>query len=87
MTYLVKRNADRVHRQDSWKKSWYAFFPYETYFGKLTGFSEDIVNGGQGFSMHPHQHIEIITIPVSGAQIMRIPPAANIPLIATVFRL
>ena len=71
MNYLVKTNADRTHRADTWKKSWYAFFPYQTYFGKLTGFSEDIVAGGRGFGMHPHQNMEIVTIPVAGAQTHR----------------
>ncbi|MBD0259523.1 MAG: pirin family protein [Cytophagales bacterium] len=68
MQTFHKRNADRLHRQDAWKKSWYAFFPHQTYFGKLTGFSEDIVDGGQGFGMHPHQDMEIVTIPLYGAQ-------------------
>jgi redox-sensitive bicupin YhaK (pirin superfamily) len=68
MQTLRKRNGDRLYRQDAWKKSWYAFFPHQTYFGKLTGFSEDIMDGGQGFGMHPHHDMEIVTIPVYGTQ-------------------
>ncbi len=71
MNHLIKTNADRTHWEDSWKQSWYAFYPYQTYFGKLTGFSEDIVAGGRGFGMHPHQNMEIVTIPVAGAQTHR----------------
>jgi redox-sensitive bicupin YhaK (pirin superfamily) len=68
MKTLIKRNADRKHKKDTWKESWYAFFPYQSYFGKLTGFSEDIVGAGKGFGMHPHQNMEIITIVTGGAQ-------------------
>jgi redox-sensitive bicupin YhaK (pirin superfamily) len=68
MKTLIKRNADRVHKKDAWKESWYAFFPYQSYFGKLTGFAEDIVEAGKGFGMHPHQNMEIITIVSAGAQ-------------------
>jgi redox-sensitive bicupin YhaK (pirin superfamily) len=68
MKTLIKRSSDRVHKKDSWKESWYAFFPHQSYFGKLTGFSEDIVQAGKGFGMHPHQNMEIITIVTAGAQ-------------------
>jgi hypothetical protein len=40
MKTLIKRNADRVHKKDAWKESWYAFFPHQSCFGKLTGFAE-----------------------------------------------
>ncbi len=68
MKFLVRSNQDRWHKQDSWKKSAYAFVPHQTHFGELTGFAEDVVNGGQGFGMHPHQNMEISTIVVAGSQ-------------------
>lgn len=68
MPFIVRRNTDRIHKQDEWKKSAYAFVPYQTHFGELCGFADDIVNGGKGFGMHPHQNMEISTIVIRGAQ-------------------
>jgi quercetin 2,3-dioxygenase len=68
MKYLLRKNADRMHKQDAWKKSAYTFVPYQTHFGELCGFADDVVNAGQGFGMHPHQNMEISTIVVDGAQ-------------------
>ena len=38
-----------------------------THFGKLRVLNDDIVKGGAGFSAHPHENMEIISIPLSGA--------------------
>jgi quercetin 2,3-dioxygenase len=68
MKFLHRKNKDRWHKQDSWKKSAYAFVPNQTHFGELCGFADDTVNGGEGFGMHPHQNMEISTILVAGSQ-------------------
>lgn len=68
MKYILRNNIDRIHKQDAWKKSAYAFVPYQTHFGELCGFADDIVEPGQGFGMHPHQNMEISTIVISGSQ-------------------
>ncbi|GAA4354037.1 pirin family protein [Hymenobacter saemangeumensis] len=68
MKYILRKNEDRWHKQDSWKKSAYAFVPYQTNFGELCGFAEDVVAGGQGFGLHPHQNMEITTIVTRGSQ-------------------
>ena len=68
MKFLHRPSSDRLHKQDAWKKSAYAFVPNQTHFGELTGFADDIVNAGEGFGMHPHQNMEISTIVVEGAQ-------------------
>lgn len=68
MKFLHIKNKDRIHTKDSWKKSAYAFVPHQTNFGELCGFADDIVNGGEGFGMHPHQNMEISTIVISGSQ-------------------
>jgi redox-sensitive bicupin YhaK (pirin superfamily) len=69
LKFLHIPNKARWHKQDSWKKSAYAFVPNQTHFGELTGFADDIVNAGEGFGMHPHQNIEISTIVVTGSQV------------------
>lgn len=68
MKTVFRKNEDRIHKKDAWKTSAYAFVPYQTNFGELCGFADDIVAGGQGFGMHPHKNMEISTIVMSGAQ-------------------
>lgn len=68
MKFLHRPDKDRWHKQDSWKKSAYAFVPNQTHFGELCGFADDYVSGGKGFDMHPHQNMEISTILMSGSQ-------------------
>ena len=68
MKFVLRNNADRIHKQEAWKKSAYAFVPYQTHFGELCGFADDVVEAGQGFGMHPHQNMEISTLIISGSQ-------------------
>jgi quercetin 2,3-dioxygenase len=68
MKIIIKPGASRMYKKDAWKESWYAFIPYQTNFGELCGFADDIVEAGQGFGMHPHQNMEISTILISGSQ-------------------
>jgi quercetin 2,3-dioxygenase len=68
MKFLHRPSKDRMHKQDAMKKSAYAFVPYQTHFGELCGFADDVVYGGQGFGMHPHQNMEISTVVIDGVQ-------------------
>ncbi|MEY3238149.1 MAG: hypothetical protein RI883_2250 [Bacteroidota bacterium] len=45
--------------------SWYN--PERTNFGALRVLNDDIVSPGAGFGTHPHDNMEIITIPLSGS--------------------
>lgn len=69
MKKTIRRSADRLQRKDSWKTSAYAWIPYQTNFGALCGFADDVIAAGQGFGMHPHQDMEILTIMVNGSQL------------------
>lgn len=69
MKIILKPGSTRIHKKDTWKESWYAFVPYQTHFGELCGFADDIVAAGEGFAMHPHQNMEISTIMISGSQV------------------
>lgn len=69
-----------IHRADSrgladhgWLKSRHTFSfadyydPERTRFGLLRVLNDDIVEAGMGFGTHPHDNMEIISIPLSGA--------------------
>ncbi|HQL71184.1 MAG TPA: pirin family protein, partial [Bacteroidales bacterium] len=55
-----------------WLKTRYSFSFAEYYdasrvrFGVLRVLNDDEVAGGEGFGMHPHDNMEIITIPLEG---------------------
>lgn len=68
MKLLHRPDSARIHRADAWKTSAYAFVPYETHFGELCGFADDVVAPGHRFGMHPHRDMEISTLMLKGAQ-------------------
>lgn len=68
MKTLFIKSDSRIHKRNYWKNSYYAFVPYQTNFGELCGFADDIVMARQGFGMHRHENMEISTIVVEGAQ-------------------
>ncbi len=65
--------ASRGHANHGWLDakhsfsfaSWYN--PERIHFGMLRVLNDDIVAPGMGFGKHPHDNMEIITIPLSGA--------------------
>lgn len=72
MNKLVHRSADRGHVNHGWLNakhsfsfaSWYN--PEKVHFGVLRVLNDDWVAPGMGFGMHPHDNMEIITLPFSG---------------------
>ena len=68
MKTFPRFDADRIHRRDAWKTSAYSFVPFETQFGELCGFADDVVAAGQGFGLHLHRDMEISTVVLRGAQ-------------------
>lgn len=41
--------------------------PERVHFGALRVLNDDIIEGGEGFGTHPHDNMEIITIPLKGS--------------------
>jgi len=41
--------------------------PERIHFGKLRVLNDDVIKGGTGFGTHPHENMEIVTIPLKGA--------------------
>ena len=40
--------------------------PDRLHFGALRVLNDDIIQGGMGFGTHPHDNMEIVTIPLKG---------------------
>jgi len=64
---------ERGHNDIGWLKANFSFSfgpyynPEKVHFGVLRVLNDDIIAGGTGFGTHPHDNMEIITIPLSGA--------------------
>jgi redox-sensitive bicupin YhaK (pirin superfamily) len=74
MSNIVIHRADTRGKADyGWLKTAYSFSfssyynPERIHFGTLRVLNDDQVAGGAGFSMHPHDNMEIITIVLEGA--------------------
>jgi len=72
MTTTLFRASDRGHNNLGWLNSYHTFSFAEYYdpnrirFGALRVFNDDEVQPGQGFGTHPHDNMEIISIPTHG---------------------
>ncbi|OAB79939.1 pirin family protein [Cochleicola gelatinilyticus] len=70
-TVLHKADA-RGHANHGWLQSYHSFSfanyqnPERMHFGALRVLNDDIVSGGKGFGTHPHNNMEIISIPLEG---------------------
>ncbi len=73
MSKTVLHKADSRGKADhGWLKSYHSFSfsgyynPERMNFGALRVLNDDYVAGGKGFGEHPHDNMEIISIPLSG---------------------
>lgn len=70
-TVLHKANT-RGHANHGWLDTNHTFSfahyydPTRMHFGALRVLNDDFVDGGMGFGTHPHDNMEIISIPLSG---------------------
>ena len=73
MQTIIHRAADRGFADHGWLKANHSFSfgqwynPDKIHFGALRVLNDDQVAAGMGFGTHPHDNMEIITIPLSGA--------------------
>lgn len=70
-TILYKANT-RGHMNHGWLDTYHTFSfanyydPNRINFGALRVINDDTVSGGEGFGTHPHDNMEIISIPLEG---------------------
>lgn len=73
MKKTIHRAPDRGHVNFGWLDSYHSFSfghwnnPEKVHFGALRVLNDDVVSGGGGFGKHPHDNMEIVSIPLSGA--------------------
>lgn len=73
MKTLVHRSEERGHADHGWLNAHHSFSfagwhnPAKTHFGLLRVLNDDIVAPGMGFGEHPHDNMEIVTIPLQGS--------------------
>lgn len=69
---ILHKAATRGFADHGWLKSYHSFSfasyynPERIHFGALRVLNDDSVDGGRGFGEHPHDNMEIISIPLEG---------------------
>ncbi|WP_259013984.1 pirin family protein [Emticicia fluvialis] len=72
MKTIYYKADERGHANHGWLDAWHSFSfagfhdPAKVHFGALRVLNDDKIAGGRGFGMHPHDNMEIVTIPLSG---------------------
>jgi redox-sensitive bicupin YhaK (pirin superfamily) len=69
---ILHKAETRGHAMHGWLDSHHTFSfadyhdPERVHFGALRVLNDDIVEAGRGFGLHPHENMEIISIPLEG---------------------
>ncbi|HEU4903949.1 MAG TPA: pirin family protein [Flavisolibacter sp.] len=72
MKTVLHKASTRGHANHGWLDSWHTFSfagyhdPSRIHFGALRVLNDDTVAPGMGFGKHPHDNMEIISIPLEG---------------------
>lgn len=72
MNKIIHKSDTRGHSEYKWlnARHSFSFASYHdrnrVHFGALRVLNDDIIQGGGGFDTHPHDNMEIITIPIHG---------------------
>jgi redox-sensitive bicupin YhaK (pirin superfamily) len=72
-TQTIYKANSRGHADHGWLNSFHSFSfasyndPDRVHFGALRVLNDDVVAPGMGFGVHPHDNMEIVSIPLRGA--------------------
>ena len=72
MKYIIHKANERGHANHGWLNAYHSFSfaswynPEKIQFGMLRVLNDDTIAAGMGFGTHPHDNMEIITIPLEG---------------------
>lgn len=72
MKTVFHKASERGHANHGWLNAHHSFSfasyhdPNKVHFGLLRVLNDDIIAPGMGFGMHPHDNMEIVTIPLKG---------------------
>ena len=72
MKTIVHKASERGHANHGWLNAYHSFSfaswynPDKIQFGMLRVLNDDTIASGMGFGTHPHDNMEIITIPLEG---------------------
>lgn len=72
MKSILHKANTRGHANHGWLDSWHTFSfagyhdPDRMHFGALRVLNDDTVAAGMGFGKHPHDNMEIVSIPLEG---------------------
>ncbi len=75
MKKIIHRSDTRGYHDYGWLKTRHTFSfsryfnPERMNFGVLRVLNDDIVTGGAGFDTHPHDNMEIVSIPLEGSMV------------------
>lgn len=70
--FTVVPAGERAHADAGWLDTYYSFSfadyhdPQNVHWGALRVFNDDTIAAGEGFPMHPHRDMEIVTYVLSG---------------------
>lgn len=73
MQTILHKASERGHADHGWLNAHHSFSfasyhdPSKVHFGLLRVLNDDTVAPGMGFGMHPHDNMEIVTIPLKGS--------------------
>ncbi len=77
MKTIIHKATSRGHFNHGWLNTWHTFSfaryyePERVNFGALRVLNDDVIAPGTGFGRHPHDNMEIITIPLEGKVLHR----------------
>ena len=72
MKTILHKSETRGHANHGWLNTYHTFSfanyynPQRVHFGTLRVLNDDVIAPGEGFGKHPHDNMEIITIPLYG---------------------